>query len=44
MCSSVVGPPAPNASEADGAFWRTPNVKTPETTWPSAEIACQRTV
>ena len=42
--SVVVGPDAPNASVSGGAFARTPNVKTPETTWPSLERACQRTV
>ena len=44
MCSSVVGPEAPKASVAGGARCRTPKVKTPEITCPSAEIAVQRTV
>ena len=44
MCSVRVGPPAPNASVGGGACTRTPNVQTPETTWPSAESTCQRTV
>src|SRR5688572_18315609 len=44
MSSLRVGPDAPNASVAAGARARTPNVKTPETTWPSPDSACQRTV
>ena len=43
-CSVRVGPPAPYASVGGGACTRTPNVQTPETTWPSAESTCQRTV
>src|SRR5256885_11374467 len=44
MSSVRVGPEAPNASIGAGACARTPNVKTPETTCPSPDIACQRTV
>src|SRR5439155_9928116 len=43
-CSVRVGPDEPYASVGGGAATRTPNVQTPETTWPSEEIACQRTV
>ncbi len=39
-----MGPDAPNASVGEGARTRTPNVKTPDTTCPSPESACQRTV
>ena len=39
-----VGPEAPYASVGGGAATPTPNVQTPETTCPSDEIACQRTV
>src|SRR2546425_8705815 len=43
--SSVrVGPDAPYASVGGGAAMRTPNVHTPETTCPSDDSACQRTV
>ncbi len=44
MCSGVVGPDAPKASVTLGAARRTPKVKTPETTWLSAETTRQRTV
>src|SRR6266498_4159504 len=44
MFSLRVGPEAPNASVGAGAGARTPNVKTPDTTCPSPESACQRTV
>src|SRR5206468_7347407 len=43
-CSVRVGPEAPYASVGGGAATPTPNVQTPETTWPSDESACQRTV
>src|SRR4051812_1270649 len=44
MCSVRVGPDAPYASVGGGAAMSTPNVHTPETTWPSDDTACQRTV
>src|SRR3954452_20259904 len=44
MCSVRVGPEAPYASVGGGAATPTPNVQTPETTCPSDESACQRTV
>ena len=43
-CSIRVGPPAPYASVGGNAFTRRPNVQTPDTTCPSEESACQRTV
>ena len=43
-CSVRVGPDAPYASVGGGAATRTPKVQTPDTTCPSDEIACQRTV
>ena len=44
MCSVRVGPLAPYASVGGGGAVRTPNVHTPETTWESADTACQRIV
>src|SRR3954454_13484102 len=44
MCSARVGPDAPYASVGGGAATPTPNVHTPETTRPSDDTACQRTV
>ena len=43
-CSVRVGPDAPYASVGGGAATPTPNVQTHETTCPSEETACHRTV